>query len=173
MEAIEKLKQIVAKAPSLLLAMSPEEVSKPTAVGKWSKKQELGHLVDSACNNHQRAVRAQVEELPSLTEYDGDRWVALHSYQAMEWSEIIECWRVMNQQLIRAGSMISPQPRTAGLRLAEAIPSPWGFYSRTTWIISCIICDISAWILSSLRSCHRCSGSNRRHWVSHIQPAGT
>jgi hypothetical protein len=127
MEAIEKLKQIVAKAPSLLLAMSPEEVSKPTAVGKWSKKQELGHLVDSACNNHQRAVRAQVEELPSLTEYDGDRWVALHSYQAMEWSEIIECWRVMNQQLIRAGSMISPQTSNRRLTVGGGNPITLGF----------------------------------------------
>ncbi len=109
MEAVGKLRQIVAKAPSLLMAISPKELARPTAVGKWSKKQELGHLVDSACNNHQRIVRAQVEEQPSLAGYDGDRWVALHNYQAMEWSEIIECWRVLNQQLIRAASVISSE----------------------------------------------------------------
>lgn len=109
MEAVGKLKQIVAGAPSLLMAISPDAASRPRAVGKWSRKQELGHLVDSACNNHQRIVRAQVEEQPSLGDYDGDPWVALHNYQAMDWSEIIECWRVMNQQLIRAASIISPR----------------------------------------------------------------
>lgn len=109
MEAVGKLKQIVAQAPSLLMALSPDEVSAQPAPGKWSKKQELGHLLDSASNNHQRVVRAQVEEQPSLSDYDGDRWVTLHNYQAMEWSEIIERWRVMNQQLIRAASSIAPR----------------------------------------------------------------
>jgi len=109
MEAVGKLKKIVAGAPSLLMAISADEASRQSAVGKWSKKQELGHLVDSASNNHQRIVRAQVEEQPSLAGYDGNQWVALHNYQAMDWGEIIECWRVLNQQLIRAASMISPR----------------------------------------------------------------
>jgi len=109
MEVVGKLKQLVAQAPSLLMALSPDEVSAQPAPGKWSKKQELGHLLDSASNNHQRVVRAQVEEQPSLSDYDGDRWVTLHNYQAMEWSEIIERWRVMNQQLIRAASSVAPR----------------------------------------------------------------
>jgi DinB superfamily len=109
MEAVGKLKQIVAQTPSLLMAISPAEASNQPAPGKWSKKQELGHLLDSACHNHQRVVRAQVEEQPSLAAYDGDRWVALHNYQAIDWSEIIERWRVMNQQLIRAASTMVPR----------------------------------------------------------------
>jgi len=115
MEAVGKLKRIVAQAPSLLMAISPEKASNQPAPGKWSKKQELGHLVDSACNNHQRVVRAQVEEQPALPDYDGDRWVALHNYQVMDWSEIIECWRVMNQQLIRAAMLVAP--RASGRKL--------------------------------------------------------
>jgi hypothetical protein len=118
MEAVGKLKKVVAGAPSLLMAISADEASRQSAVGKWSKKQELGHLVDSACNNHQRIVRAQVEQQPSLAGYDGDQWVALHNYQAMDWSEIIDCWRVMNQQLIRAASVISPQTSNRKLTLA-------------------------------------------------------
>jgi len=131
-EAVGKLKQIVAQAPSLLMAISPEEASTTPAPGKWSKKQELGHLLDSASNNHQRVVRAQVEEHPSLADYDGDRWVALHKYQATDWREIIEGWRVMNQQLIRAASSIAPRaperkltvggnPMTLGLLLNDYV----------------------------------------------------
>ena len=52
------------KSTRLLTAISPNEAAKLPVPGKWSKKQELGHLVDSACNNHQRIVRAQLEKEP-------------------------------------------------------------------------------------------------------------
>ena len=130
MEAVGKLEQIVAEAPALLDAISPADAAKQPALGKWSKKQELGHLVDSACNNHQRIVRAQVEEEPSLGGYDGDRWVALHRYEDMEWREIIECWRVMNQQLIRAGSAISPQAAERKLTVGGGSPITLDFLAN-------------------------------------------
>jgi hypothetical protein len=109
MEAVAKLSGILAKAPALLSALSAESAAKQPARGKWSKKQELGHLVDSACNNHQRIVRAQLETKPSLPDYDGDGWVALHNYDAMDWDEIVGRWLVMNEHLLRAASAISPQ----------------------------------------------------------------
>lgn len=122
MEAVRKLKQILARAPASLGAISREEAARQPTPGKWSKKQELGHLIDSACNNHQRIVRAQIEEEPSLADYDGDRWVALHNYQQMEWQEIIDCWRVMNQQLVRAASAISPQAAERNLTVGGGNP---------------------------------------------------
>ena len=105
MEAIDKLKEIAARAPALLTEISADEAAKHPVCRKWSKKQELGHLVDSACNNHQRIVRAQLENEPSLPGYDGDRLVTLHNYQAMEWNEIIECWRTVSQ---RTGTAYAP-----------------------------------------------------------------
>jgi hypothetical protein len=75
-------------------------------------------------------VRAYVEEEPSLGEYDGDRWVALHKYQDMEWIEIIECWRVMNQQLIRAGSAISPQAAERKLTVGGGNPITLAFLAN-------------------------------------------
>jgi hypothetical protein len=54
------------KGTALLTAILPDEAAQHPAPGKWSKKQELGHLVDSACNNQQRIVRAQLEKEPSL-----------------------------------------------------------------------------------------------------------
>ena len=126
MEAVGKLKQIVAKAPTLLMVISPKEASKQPAVGKWSKKQELGHLVDSACNNHQRIVRVQLETEPSLPGYDGNRWVALHDYQGMDWNEIIGLWLVMNEHLLRAASAISPEAGERGLTLGGK-PMTLGF----------------------------------------------
>jgi hypothetical protein len=52
MDAISKLSKVLAKAPGLLAAVSGHEAARQPSSGKWSRKQELGHLVDSACNNH-------------------------------------------------------------------------------------------------------------------------
>lgn len=115
MQALVRLQNIVVAAPALLRAIPPNEAAQQPAPDKWSRKQELGHLLDSACNNHQRIVRAQLEENPALPSYDGDRWVALHRYQDTEWGAIIDHWRFANEHLIRAASAISPQ--TAGRQL--------------------------------------------------------
>jgi hypothetical protein len=109
MEVIARFSHVLEKAPALLDRISPEEAAKQAAPGKWSRKQELGHLIDSACNNHQRIVRAQVEAEPSLPSYDGERWVALHNYQGMEWKEVVGRWRMLNEHLLRAASGVSPQ----------------------------------------------------------------
>jgi hypothetical protein len=127
MDAVAKLSEILTKAPELLSAISAEHAAKHEAPDKWSKKQELGHLVDSACNNHQRVVRAQLETEPSLPDYDGDRWVALHDYQGMEWNEIIGRWRVLNEQLVRAASAISQQAAERKLTVGGGNPITLSF----------------------------------------------
>jgi hypothetical protein len=82
--------------------MAPDLARARPAPGKWSRQEELGHLVDSASNNHQRLVRAQLEESPAMPGYDGDAWVALHGYQSRDWSEIIDLWLLLNRQLLAA-----------------------------------------------------------------------
>jgi hypothetical protein len=73
--------------------------SKRPAPGKWSKKEILGHLIDSAANNHQRFVRLQLTPRIDLPGYDGDEWVRIQRYQERSWHEIIELWQVYNTQL--------------------------------------------------------------------------
>jgi DinB superfamily len=71
----------------------------PRSPGKWSRKQVLGHLVDSAANNHQRFVRLQLTPRIDLPGYDADAWVRVQSYQERPWSEIIQLWQSYNTQL--------------------------------------------------------------------------
>src|SRR4030095_11717280 len=73
--------------------------SKRPAPGKWSKKETLGHLIDSAANNHQRFVRLQLSSRIDLPGYDGDEWVRLQRYQDRSWLEIIELWRRYNMPI--------------------------------------------------------------------------
>ena len=86
---------------------SAQVLVKP-AVNRWSPQEELGHLLDSAVNNHQRIVRAQLEDNPALPGYAGDRWVELHRYQKREWRNLISIWHAANEQLLAAALAVSP-----------------------------------------------------------------
>ena len=67
--------------------------------GKWSNKEILGHLIDSAANNHQRFVRLQLNPRIEIPGYDGDDWVRVQSYQDRPWAELVQLWVAYNTQL--------------------------------------------------------------------------
>jgi hypothetical protein len=69
------------------------------APNKWSKKETLGHLIDSAANNHQRFVRLQTTERIDLPGYQQEDWVRLNGYQQRPWLEIIDLWQKYNSHL--------------------------------------------------------------------------
>lgn len=81
----------------------------PRAPGKWSKKQALGHLVDSAANNHQRFVRLQLAPRIDLPGYDGDAWVRVQRYQDRPWLEIVQLWQTYNTQLAAVIRSVDPK----------------------------------------------------------------
>lgn len=72
-------------------AVSPE---------KWSKKQVLGHLIDSAANNHQRFVRAQLGQELTFPGYEQERWVAVQHYQDENWDALVALWQHYNKHLL-------------------------------------------------------------------------
>lgn len=67
---------------------------------KWSKKEILGHLVDSAQNNIQRFVRGQYELLPKIV-YAQDDWVKLQNYQQYAKDDLVQLWALLNKHLCR------------------------------------------------------------------------
>lgn len=79
--------------------MDPDTVSVRPAPGKWSKKEILGHLIDSAVNNHHRFVRAQHVERLQFPDYHQDDWVGLQNYNAVDWIGLIELWKAYNLHL--------------------------------------------------------------------------
>lgn len=101
LEGLARLRVIMAATPSVLKEIDPEQAAaKPS--NNWSKKEELGHLIDSAANNHQRIVRAQEEDNLTLPDYDGDAWVRINRYQERDWNQIIDTWVTFNRQLLSA-----------------------------------------------------------------------
>ncbi len=99
---LAQLRYALTVVPGRLGGISNENAAARPAPDSWSAKQELGHLIDSAANNHQRIVRPQLEDNLALPGYDGDRWVELHGYHNRDWTELIALWRAGNSQLLAA-----------------------------------------------------------------------
>lgn len=66
---------------------------------KWSAKQIVGHMIDSAANNHQRFVRMQIEPDLHFPGYKQEEWVAAQCYSVMPWIQLLETWRALNTHL--------------------------------------------------------------------------
>jgi hypothetical protein len=90
------LQEQVTAAAAHLLDYDEERAGRPLAPGKWSPKQVLGHMIDSASNNHQRFVRAQTQEALVFPGYDQDDWVALQRYQEAPWPRLVALWESFN-----------------------------------------------------------------------------
>jgi hypothetical protein len=82
-------------------AFDASEADYRRAPGKWSRKEVLGHLVDSALNNHQRFVRAQLAESLEFPGYAQDEWVRCQDYTSTDWRALVELWAVVNRHLAR------------------------------------------------------------------------
>lgn len=105
LEKIQHLETLVAEA-ELRLRLIPESVwSDKSSVEKWSKKEILGHLIDSAQNNLRRLIVTQ-NERPEKVIYDQDFWVEAQNYQNADIDEIIDLWKLLNRQLIRSFSQL-------------------------------------------------------------------
>ena len=83
-----------------LRSVTDDAASRRPAPGKWSSKEILGHLVDSAANNHQRFVRLQLGDRLALPGYAQDDWVRVQHYQEEPWSAIIDIWTAYNNHLV-------------------------------------------------------------------------
>jgi hypothetical protein len=123
MQALARLRFLLQDVPDRLAKLSESEAQAKSSAPAWSPKQELGHLLDSAANNHQRIVRAQLENNPALPGYEQAQWVALHGYERRDWGELIDLWRALNRQLLAAAEAVpdSAWSRTCTVAGSEAL----------------------------------------------------
>jgi hypothetical protein len=108
--ALEQLRTLLAFAPAKFRSISEAESEERPAPGKWSKKEILGHLIDSAANNHQRFVRAQAEPQFVFLGYAQEFWVDVQQYQKESWNNLVQLWASYNTHLLHALEQI-PEAR--------------------------------------------------------------
>ncbi len=93
--------QLYKQIPSRILALPEAELIEKPTPNKWSKKEVLGHLIDSAINNHTRLIQIQIEpQLLVIEKYAQDDWVRLHQYQEWNTEVLVRCWQSHQHQII-------------------------------------------------------------------------
>lgn len=98
-ELASELRSIVRAAAARLRALPPADAARPLAPGKWSAQQVLGHLVDSAANNHGRFVRGAAREDLCFEGYDQEAWVRAQRYERADWALLVALWESYNLHL--------------------------------------------------------------------------
>jgi len=98
---IDPLNLWLNKLPVEFRLMSESEISRRLAPQKWSKKEVLGHLCDSAINNLERFIKIQYEDQPFvLTPYHQVEWVKIQRYQELPIDEILNLWVSLNKKIV-------------------------------------------------------------------------
>jgi len=95
---IIELEQLIQEYIPLLKNISEEIMLAKPASGKWSKKEIIGHLIDSALTNSRRFIVSQYEDAPKIV-YAQVEWVIASGYQSYDTNDLIELWTLLNKHI--------------------------------------------------------------------------
>jgi hypothetical protein len=107
-QAAAQLEALVDEYTTRFNNIPDGELSNKPAPGKWSKKEIIGHLIDSAQNNIQRFVRAQYQDKPLIV-YNQDAWVAAANYQQYNRQQLVELWALLNKHICNILANMPPE----------------------------------------------------------------
>jgi DinB superfamily len=107
----EALRKAVRETSALLDELPADVAARRPAPDKWSIKEIVGHLVDSAANNHQRFVRARLQDTLIFPGYAQDDWVAAQQYQDAPWPALVTLWREYNLHIARIMELAPEEAR--------------------------------------------------------------
>jgi hypothetical protein len=129
-EIAAELSGIVERAARLLRETSDQEASAPALPGGWSRKQAIGHLIDSASNNHQRFVRAALAGSLVWPGYDQNGCVSIQAFQEAPWPMLLDVWEALNRLLAHVLEHLPPESAAASCRIGEHEPVPLAQLAR-------------------------------------------
>ncbi len=118
----KELAHIVDSAEATLRQVSEGDSSKPILSGGWSRKQVLGHLIDSASNNHQRFVRAALQNSLEFPAYDQDGCVHVQAVQEVPWPMLVALWTNYNRYLAHVIARLPPAKLEVPCRIGSDEP---------------------------------------------------
>jgi hypothetical protein len=121
-ELSEKLLRTVQSAEDKLRHISESDSSAPVLKGGWSRKQVLGHLIDSAANNHQRFVRAALQGILEFPRYDQDGFVRVQAVENVHWPLLVSLWADYNLYLAHVIAHLPADKLEARCRIGENEP---------------------------------------------------
>ena len=129
-EIATALRAEVDTAAVRLRTLNETEVTRERGPGKWIRKEILGHLIDSAANNHQRFVRAQSIDPFVWPGYAQDFWVSVHRYRQRPWAELIDLWVALNRHVAQVIESVPPERREIRCIIGDNEPASLEWWMR-------------------------------------------
>ena len=117
-----QLRTTVLAAAARYAAMAEAEVARKPAPDRWSKKEILGHLIDSAGNNHQRFVRAQLQGELTFPGYEQEGWARCQRYASADWQHLVTLWRAFNLHLANVIAAIPGDKESTSCTIGDDPP---------------------------------------------------
>lgn len=117
-----ELARVVDAAEPKLRQISEAESQTPLRPGGWSRKEVLGHLIDSASNNHQRFVRAALQGSLEFPGYDQDGCIKLQAPREAPWPDLIALWASYNRYLAHVIANLPADTLQANCRIGDGGP---------------------------------------------------
>jgi hypothetical protein len=124
MSHADEILSLVQTEGRRLGAIDAAEADFRRAPGKWSRTEVLGHLVDSAVNNHQRFVRAQLAESLEFPGYAQADWVRCQDYASADWPALVELWTCINRHLAHVVRRIPEAKLAVPCRIGDGAARP-------------------------------------------------
>jgi hypothetical protein len=129
-ELSEKLLSVIEGAEPKLRAVSALESTKPILSGGWSRRQVIGHLIDSASNNHQRFVRAALQPSLDFPGYDQEGNIRVQAPQEADWPLLVSLWAAYNRYLAHVIAHLPASALETPCRIASREPVTLDFIAR-------------------------------------------
>ena len=108
--AVEKLQFLLDQGEKYFTETNEDFLRKPYATGKWSRKQILGHLIDSAINNLTRFTEIGYQPQPYIyREYNQGELVKINNYNEMPTDELLHLWLSLNKQIVRVMGSVTEE----------------------------------------------------------------
>ena len=118
----DQLLRIVKSAEAALREVPEKDTMAPVLKGGWSRKQVLGHLIDSASNNHQRFVRASLQGSLEFPGYEQDGCVRVQAIQEAPWPVLVALWVGYNRFLAHVIAHLPADKLDAPCRIGSGQP---------------------------------------------------
>lgn len=117
-----ELRKIINDVTPMLQALDERSIVQRPAPKKWSQKEILGHLIDSACNNQQKFVRMMQQPHLDFPGYEQDAWVDVQGWSAANWAEMIELWSAYNRHIAFLIESVNPEYLKHTITIEQAGP---------------------------------------------------
>ncbi len=123
----EQIRQVIATAKPKLLSIAPGIARQKGDPNTRSRQEILGHLIDSALNNHQRFVRGAQDAAADFPTYDQTSWVEVQCYNAMDWIELVNLFVQYNYYLCRVLDAIPQEALSNPCNIGKETPATLEF----------------------------------------------